>query len=221
MQAMTFEGSYEDQRGREAVLWRIEGTDRYRHPSFEVAATIRGVDVRGGDFDVLKPAGPAVGLDRLTLNSAGELTGCVLAGDLPCVVADGSCRRAGTITFSLDLHPQDWRSSMGPGKLCLSLTQAGVTGEVTSDCFEDGVQRLEAALPLGARLVCCVTCLYSDYSPLGHGLTGICCHRGAKEEYLAVRKKADYWSVPVTEEVPETYLCGEYQRRIPGTGYRG
>jgi hypothetical protein len=25
----------------------------------------------------------------------------------------------------------------------------------------------------------------------------------------------------VTEEVPETYLCNEYQRRVPGTGYRG
>jgi hypothetical protein len=25
----------------------------------------------------------------------------------------------------------------------------------------------------------------------------------------------------VTEDVPETYLCGEYQRRVPGTGYRG
>jgi hypothetical protein len=45
-------------------------------------------------------------------------------------------------------------------------------------------------------LACCVTCLYSDYSPGGHGLTGIRCHRGAKEQYLAVRKKADYWSVP-------------------------
>jgi hypothetical protein len=58
-----------------------------------------------------------------------------------------------------------------------------------------------------------VTCLYSDYSPAGHGLRGMRCHRGAKERYLAVRSKADYWSVPVTEEVPETYLCPEYQPR--------
>ena len=43
----------------------------------------------------------------------------------------------------------------------------------------------------------------------------------AKSQYLAVRNKADYWSVPVTEEVPETYLCHERQRRIPGAGYRG
>jgi hypothetical protein len=50
---------------------------------------------------------------------------------------------------------------------------------------------------------------------------GMQCHRDAKEQYLAVRSKQDYWSVPVTEDVPETYLCPQYQRRVPGTGYRG
>lgn len=47
------------------------------------------------------------------------------------------------------------------------------------------------------------------------------CHRGAKEQYLSVRSKFDYFDVPVTEIVPEPYLCDEYQRRLPGTGYRG
>jgi len=80
---------------------------------------------------------------------------------------------------------------------------------------------LEAALPDDLRLRCCVTCLYSDYSPAGHGLMGMFCHRGAKEQYLAVKSKADYWAVPVTEEVVETYLCEDYVRRVAGTGYRG
>jgi hypothetical protein len=55
----------------------------------------------------------------------------------------------------------------------------------------------------------------------GHGLMGMRCHRDAKQQYLAVTSKRDYWSVPVTEVVTETYLCPEYQRRVPGTGYRG
>ncbi|HEV8650852.1 MAG TPA: hypothetical protein VG276_16000 [Actinomycetes bacterium] len=50
---------------------------------------------------------------------------------------------------------------------------------------------------------------------------GMRCHRDAKQQYLAVKSKHDYWSVPVIEEVMETYLCPEYQRRTPGTGYRG
>lgn len=36
---------------------------------------------------------------------------------------------------------------------------------------------------------------------------GMRCHRNAKEQYLAVGFNADYWSVTVTEEAPETYLC--------------
>ena len=27
--------------------------------------------------------------------------------------------------------------------------------------------------------------------------------------------------MPITEEVPETYLCDEYQPGVPGTGYPG
>lgn len=50
---------------------------------------------------------------------------------------------------------------------------------------------------------------------------GMRCHRGAKTQYLAVRSKREYWSVPVTEDVMETYRCPEYSTRIPGTGYHG
>jgi hypothetical protein len=107
------------------------------------------------------------------------------------------------------------------GQLRLSLVRDGVTYAVNDDWFEDGMQRLEQRLPAGTRLVCCVTCLFSDYSPAGHGLTGIRCHRDAREQHLAVRFKLDYWPVPVTEVVPETYRCAEYQRRRPGVGCRG
>jgi hypothetical protein len=47
------------------------------------------------------------------------------------------------------------------------------------------------------------------------------CHRNAKQQYLAVRSKAEYWRIPVTEEVMETHYCDEFQHRVPGTGYRG
>lgn len=73
----------------------------------------------------------------------------------------------------------------------------------------------------GVAAAGCVTCLYSGYSPGEHGLLGISCRRGAKDQYLAVRSEADYRSVPITEEAPETYLCRDYQRRVRGTGWRG
>jgi Family of unknown function (DUF6304) len=190
-------------------------------PSPDFLTAIRGIDLRGMDFDSMEPADPSAAAGKLPLNQAGELTGCVLSGDLPCTIAVDGQRRPATIAFSLDLRPG---TAVPPGPahtLTTSLDLDGVTYQVADDWFEGGVERLEQALPPGVQLVCCFTCLFSDYWPAGHGLTGIRCHRGAKEQYLAVRSKADYWPVPVTEEVPETYLCEEYQRRIPGTGYRG
>jgi hypothetical protein len=71
------------------------------------------------------------------------------------------------------------------------------------------------------RWQCCLTCGLSDYSPAGQGMMGMRCHRDARDQYRAVASKADYWSVPVTEEVPEFYRCEMYEPRSPGTGYRG
>ena len=59
--------------------------------------------MRGIDFDCLEPADPAA-TGRLPLNSAGELSECVLGGDLPCLVEAGGQRRAGVINFVLDLR---------------------------------------------------------------------------------------------------------------------
>lgn len=102
----------------------------------------------------------------------------------------------------------------------LSTTIDATDHVVVDDWFEDGLLHLGEALRPD-RLRCCMTCLYSDYSPAGHGLMGMRCHRDAGDDYLKVRNKAGYWPVPVTEEVPETYLCDQYRVRVPGTGYRG
>ncbi|MGI5499663.1 hypothetical protein [Lentzea sp. CA-135723] len=108
----------------------------------------------------------------------------------------------GVVRFSLDLRDE-------------KLTLSDETRTVDADVFETGMQQL------GVTSECCFTCLFSDYAPGGQAVLGMRCHRDVRERYLAVRSKADYWHVPVTQDVPETYLCGEYQRRIPGTGYRG
>ena len=49
------------------------------------------------------------------------------------------------------------------------------------------------------------------------------CYRDNREEYLAVKSKREYMNMKgrPTEQVQETYLCPEFQRRIAGTGYRG
>jgi hypothetical protein len=220
VQPIVFPGTYEDSSGTEPVEWRIVPSSRRGWDGrFEIHAEIRGVHVWGADFDGLEADGTADAASRLALNEAGELASCVLRGDLPCSVsAAAGLTRPSTVRFALDLRlPPDPTQ----GNLSLACEIDGATYAVSDSWFEDGLLRLERALPPGHQLVACVTCLYSDYSPGGHGLTGMRCHRDAKAQYLAVRSKADYWGVPVTEDIPETYLCDEYERRVPGTGYRG
>jgi hypothetical protein len=191
-------GTYTDDRGTDEFVWSFQPSTREGwtelYGRYEIRATIRGVPVWGGDLDGLEPEQLVPAGTVLPLNRADELTDCILTGDLPCTVHAGAQVIASVVRFRLDLRHQDH-----PEKhLTLSCVLAGVEFSVTDDWFEDGVLRLERALPEGVRIKACVTCLFSDYSPGGHGLMGIFCHRGAKEQYLAVRSKRDYWSVPVT-----------------------
>jgi hypothetical protein len=222
VEGFSFQGGYEDRQGREAIVWRAEPSNRGRVPGYEFRTVIRGTLFWGYDFDGLEPADrDAAKTAGFSLSQGGDLGDCILTGELPCSVNEAGRIVAGVVLFRLDLYPRHGADAYSPKNLQLTTMIGGERFEVTDDWFEDGVLRLDKALPPEVQLVCCVTCLFSDYSPGGHGLMGMSCHRDAKQQYLAVKSKRDYWSVPVTEEVMETYLCPQYQRRVPGTGYRG
>ena len=139
MEALTFAGSYEDDQGREELVWRVESSRQRQIPSLDFSTSIRGVGLRGNDFDALEPVDASAAAGRLPLDSAGELSECVLSGNLPCTLMIAGRRQPGTTTFSLDLHRH--RGRRPGGSLRLSLILDGVTCTVTDDWFEDGVQR--------------------------------------------------------------------------------
>jgi hypothetical protein len=88
---------------------------------------------------------------------------------------------------------------------------------------------LQRKLPPGTFMTACINCAFSDYSPCGHGLFGnLICFRANKAGYLGLPSGEDfskdaYFDVmeTVSEMVQETYVCPEFERRLPGTGYRG
>jgi len=48
------------------------------------------------------------------------------------------------------------------------------------------------------------------------------CFRKPRKEYSQVKDKFDLFSIPdMAEVVQETYLCPEFEKRLPNTGYRG
>jgi Rieske Fe-S protein len=75
-----------------------------------------------------------------------------------------------TISFAVD------HAKVGDPKakyLQLSMTVGHKVFTVEDNWFEDGMQRLERELPENLTFVCCLTCLFSDYSPAGNGLLGM------------------------------------------------
>ncbi|MEU1208024.1 DUF6304 family protein [Nocardia sp. NPDC005825] len=219
MPPWAFPGSYEDARGREVIRWRIEPYEVAGWAGgYEISTVVRGIPLSGGDLDCIEPDPPDPrAREVLSLEDRFDaLTRCRLSGEVPCTVVVSGIRRVEAIRFTLDLMPEPQRD-----KLHLSLALDGAEYETDCDAFEAGLQQLITALPQGTSLACCFTCLYADYSPVSGPIMGMRCYREAKDQYLAVRTKHDIWSVPATEAVPETYLCPQYQVRIPGTGYRG
>jgi Family of unknown function (DUF6304) len=219
----SFPGTYADAFGEEEIVWLVEPSRRVSAPGYELRTVIRGVPCLGHDFDGIELV-DSEHVDRTQLpffDEWGNLAECVLIGELPCAIEIDERVESTVVRFSLDLHKSALKTTAAPRNLTLTVEVDGTGVEVADDWFEGGMLRLDALMPGSSRLRCCVTCLYSDYSPGGHGLMGMSCHRDVKEQYLAVRSKSDYWPVPVTEVVMETYVCREYERRVPGTGYRG
>jgi hypothetical protein len=92
------------------------------------------------------------------------------------------------------------------------------------DDFEQALLDIARKLPEGMYMKTCFFCSFSDYSPAGSGLFGtLACFRDNKQAYLAVQSKHALFEIwdTLTGSVQETYHCDEFERRKPGTGYRG
>jgi hypothetical protein len=213
VEPMTLPGAYSDALGSEPVTWTIASSGREGWKGrFEVTGVVRGVRVSGAHFGSLEVEEPS---QAVSVNSAGELTQCVLTVEVPAVV-DGDASKPSRLIL-------EFRLGAGTGE---PVVRAALTADGTEYSHEQE-EILEVVLGeltrqlLPLRWECCLTCLLSDYNPGGVDLMGMSCHRGARSRYLAVRSKRDYWGVPVTEDVPEFYRCASYEPRVPGTGYRG
>ena len=102
--------------------------------------------------------------------------------------------------------------------------QTTILNDGKTGWFEGEMLDLQRQLPSDCFLKACINCAFSDYSPYGHSLFGwLACFRNNKIGYRDVSCKDvlfDVWDT-MTEFVPETHLCPEFEKRMPGTGYRG
>ena len=216
----------------------IEYPARYRDRSGEEQTTIvndghsltmflRGVRFEGNDFDCFEPSGPP-GRDALSLFSFlnGSLCSCTIEGDIPILVVTSAGTVNSQLTFELELGEPLPTGQMDKEQLKLRLVVEARTYESTGKTgwFEGEMLDLQSQLPVGTFIKTCINCAFSDYSPYGHGLFGgLACFRENKQGYRAITNKYDLFKIwdTLTEFVQETYLCPDFERRAPGTGYRG
>jgi hypothetical protein len=206
-------GTFEDEHGTEAVDWLIVPLVEKRWDGFEIRATIRGVEVRGYDFDGLEAvdeeAARAVGIPT-------DLVDFRMTAHTTCTVTVAGVRTTAALDFTFSY----FRTSNAT--LTLSLTAEGHVYQAADKSFEDCLERIEATFPNEIQLTSCLTCRWSSYQQYAWNVMGMRCGRDAKDQVLAAlaRNKHAQDQVSVAEYVPEMHLCGEYERRVPSTVQR-
>jgi hypothetical protein len=212
------QGRYCDRHGEVSTTIKNDGKT--------LSMVVRGVEFRGNDFDTLEPS-DGTDPDRLTpFTLLHGLCACTIEAKMPIrAVVDGDTVQ-GLLSIHLELGEPKSNGSIDREVLALGLMlgQTVYRSRGTSAWFEDELLDLQRQLPDGTYLKACINCAFSDYSPYGHGLFGgLACFRDNKDEYLTVNSKRELFRIwnTMTEFVQETYVCPDFRRRVPGTGYRG
>jgi hypothetical protein len=215
----TYHARYRDRFGEESTTILNDGE--------MLTMVVRGVRFQGRDFDGFEPEGVA---DPARVSSFtffhGSLCCCTIEADIPVPVVTPTGALDGLLTFLLELGEPLPTGQMDLERLTLWLKFGELTysSEGKTGWFEGEMLDVQRKLPPGTFMKSCINCAFSDYSPAGHGLFGgLACFRENKTGYRSVRSKANLFAVwdTMTEFVQETHLCPEFERRKPGTGYRG
>lgn len=212
-----YPATYTDKRGSE--------TTTILNDSHELNILLREVTFTGVSFDDFEPRvdSDARLLQEFTLHLR-SLCDCRITCQIPISTING----VGDAVLGVDLTLGEptANGNLDRENLLLTLDLDGQTYRSSgkSSWFEDELLELQKTMPGGNYFKACIGCSFSDYSPYGHGLFGaMACFRNSKEEYLRIKSKYelfDLWSRNAGR-VQETFLCQEFEKRHPGTGYRG
>lgn len=214
-----YTAKYTDANGAEDIVIFNDGTT--------LRMVVGGVTFEDTMFDSFEPVEgtDALLLRRFTLHH-NILCHCRIECDIPIAVMVNGERSTGILSCRLDFGPPGEKAGVSSGGLGIILKHDSdeYISSGTSGWFEDELLDIQKQLPADMFMKVCINCLFSDYSPVGNGMFGcMYCYRNMKSEYLKVKTKSDYLELFGRAErtVQETYLCDDFEIRVPGTGYRG
>lgn len=214
-----YPAKYQDEFGEEATTIHNDGRS--------LRMILRGVEFEGAMLDDWVPTNATNHQPTASFPlHRNELHSYTLAFEIPVPVVVDDRTVPGSLRVHLDLGAPKANGSLDREDLLLELI---VEGKTFKSCgkhgwFDDELQEIQPALAEGVFIKSCFNCAFSDYSPAGFGLFGgMACFRNSKQEYLSLKGKAAFFNLreKIAEFVQETYLCPEFEKRVPGTGYRG
>jgi hypothetical protein len=214
-----FAAFYQDKFGVETTVIQNDGKN--------LRMVIRGIEFNGFMFDDFEPNVTDETLLASFLLNRGTLCSCRISCDIPVAVVVLETIIECVLNAQIELG--DPKSNGGIDREQIRLTlqlddQVFQSSGAKGGWFDDELQEIQTVLPDGVYIKSCYTCAFSDYNPAGYGAFGcMACFRNNKQEYLNIRGKTEFliFFSKKTENVQETWLCSEYEKRIPGTGYRG
>ena len=210
-----YEGSYEDARGRFPAKFENDGR--------MLRLKVLDVVFESADFDLLSVVSARGPLDGFSFYQ-DDLCSCALHVGLEVVVRSGDEDTVSLLEVEVALPPWDEGINYERFRLTLRHHMGVFQSSGKEDTFETALQQLSRQFPSGTRIRSCLFCQYGDYNPGGNpSFGGMMCFRNIKEEYNRVRGKGDFWGIArrCDRYVQETFLCSEFEDRIPGSGYRG
>lgn len=187
--------------------------------------TLRGIEFKSSMLDDWEPTTDITKSVPFCWNR-GELCSYTLDCEILVPIVEIDRISSGTLRVHLELG--DPRADGGIERedlqLELILDEQSFKASGKQAWFEDELREIHTLLPEGTYLKSCFNCAFSDYSPAGFGIFGcMACFRNTKQEYQSLTGKAAYFELQdrMTELVQETYLCPEFEKRVPNSGYRG
>ncbi|MFB7270954.1 DUF6304 family protein [Streptomyces sp. NPDC056244] len=188
---------------------------------------LRGNRFAGTSVDGLELIGAPAETDEPPALHHGDLCSCSIEWRMPVEVSLADTEPMSVpLTVRLVLGDPAPNNSIDPTGVTLQLHLPTGAVETTAPrgWMEDALTDLQHRLPVGTRLLACISCAFSDYNPAGSGFIGsMACFRDSKDAYRAVASKRDIFALWDKKSglVQETFHCPDFEQRQPGTGYRG
>jgi Family of unknown function (DUF6304) len=212
-----YPAKYRDRFGEEITTIENDGKS--------LRMILRGIEFKSSmldDWEAMTEISPA---GSFSLHR-GELCAYVSELEMPASIVQNSDVLSGMLRVHLELGEPSANGGLDREDLQLELV---FDDRSFKSCgkhgwFEDELLEIHQALPSETYLKSCFNCAFSDYSPVGFRLFGcMACFQNSKQEYRSLAGKAAFFELQdrIAEQVQETYLCPEFEKRMPNTGYRG